>query len=273
MRSLRQNPLWQKARQTRSYQRALGRISGIFLAIALVALFDGLIAQMRVGNNELELLPGESITVSGPAALKNPLASDVRSIFTPKDAPLGFELEGFFTGYWFGSGMWRGKIIAREDAAPGKYELRISFKGASAANAQKYLLTVYGDAHAMRKASLSLLRRFFAINPFWLAACAGIIGVLCGAFTYFFGRRFVASLQTLGLSEIYAHNGAEIWCLAPQSLIPHHSNSRIVLNENGELYCEARVLNWQKGKLHLKLLDQDYAPENGFICLRHPAQD
>ncbi|MBD5539470.1 MAG: hypothetical protein HDQ94_05695, partial [Desulfovibrio sp.] len=178
-------------------------MSGILLAVALLGLFDGLLAEMRTGTSQLELLPGESLTLSGPAALKNPVSSDLVARVTPPDAPLRFTLEGFFTGYWFGNGMWRGEVMAEPDAAPGSYGLRITFRGAVGQAPQVYTLVIHEDATARREASLSFLRRWLDVNPFILAALCGGAGVALGAATYAFGRRHVRLLAALGCSEIY----------------------------------------------------------------------
>lgn len=273
MRALLQNPLWRQAAGERLRQRFLGRISGILLAIALAALFDGLLAQMRVGHQELDLLPGESITISGPVALRNPLASDIIASFAPEGAPLRFELDGFFTGYWFGSGMWRGRIEALPEADTGRYILRVSFRGASARNAQRYALNIYADASAMRAASLSFIRRYTGFNPFLLAAFAGCLGILLGSATYFFGRGYTRKLHALGLAQIYSRNESEavIHCLAPKELAPPAGSDRIVLAVDGRVVGKARVLSWQKGKLKLKILDGFVLPLDALVCLKHPS--
>lgn len=264
--------LWTKAAANRQRQKFLGRISGILLALALLTLFDGLIALMRQGPDELSFLPGQSMSISGPAALKNPLASDVSAVFTPADAPVGFRLEGFFTGYWFGSGMWRGALTAREDADPGTYGLRISFKGAPVASANKYVLKIYRDAAAMRAASFSLTRRWLDLNPFIIAIVAGLGGVAFGVATYIYGRAYARSLTELGLAQIYTVNAGNgsIWCAAPRHLAPSPGNARMVLDESGNPLGEARCEVWEKGKLRLKMLDEQSPPPGALVCLQPP---
>lgn len=272
MRALQENPLWQNARTNRKYQHILGTVSGIFLAVALFALFDGLLALMRKGTNELEFIPGQSLIISGPAALKNPVNSDVIARFTPEGAPLSFELEGFFSGYWFGNGMWRGKILADMTAEPGEYEARISFKGAPAQSAQMYRFLVFADHAAMRAASLSWIRRYSGINPFVLSAWAALAGVLCGMATYWFGRRFAQYLTRLGLCEVYSADAAtsSIWCLVSKRLAPQPGLARMILDADGNIFGEARSISWQKGKLKLSVLDEREIPHGALVCLRHP---
>ena len=267
--------LWQAAALARKRQHGLGLVSGILLAVALLGLFDGLIAEMRGGTNRLELLPGESLTLSGPAALKNPVSSDLVARFTPPDAPLRFSLEGFFTGYWFGNGMWRGEVTAGAEAAPGSYGLRITFRGAVGQAPQVYTLIVHADAAARREASLSFLRRWAGVNPFVLAALCGGAGVLLGGATYAFGRRHVRLLAGLGCSEVYrtglAGENCRLWCLAAKSLAPRPGTVRMVLDGEGRIIGEARVEQWRKGSLELTLLDAGPLPEGSLVCLRPPS--
>lgn len=270
MRAIQKHPLWAKAKIDRKRQKFLGYISGIFFAVALVALFDGLLAQMRTGNNELSLLPGEAITISGPAAIKNPVSGDVIIRFMPEDAPLVFNLEGFFTGYWFGSGMWRGKVEAFIDAPPGKYEMRVSFRGASAQNAQNYIFSVYENASAMRMASHSFIHRLFVVNPFILAAHAAGVALFFAIGTYYFGRKYDAALKILGLAQIWTSNGKEVTCLAPNSLSPKQGNIRMVLDSDAHIIGEAHAESWQKGKLRLQLTEAMQLPPGALICLHHP---
>lgn len=270
MRALLENPLWLQARFYRKYQRFFGYLSGFLLAVALISLFDGLLEQMRQGSYELDFLPGQAMTISGPVALKNPVNSDVIARFSPQDSPLRFDLEGFFTGYWFGNGMWRGQIIADKEAGPGAYDLSISFKGASAQRAQKYKLRVFADAAQMQAGSFSFIRRFTGVNPFILGAWAGGSGFFCGLVTYWFGRRYGASLTSLGLSEILSSepDTNSIWCLSPKNLAP--GLARMVLDRDGHVFGEARSVSWAKGRLRMTVMDERKIPPGSLVCLRHP---
>ena len=275
MRSRFDPRLWQAAALARKRQHALGLVSGILLAVALLGLVDGLLAEMRGGANVLELLPGESLTLSGPAALKNPVASDLVARFTPQDAPLRFTLEEFFTGYWFGNGMWRGEVMAAPGAAPGSYGLRVTFKGAPGQAPQAYTLVIHADAAGRREASLSFLRRWFDVPPFVLAALCGGAGVLLGGVTYVFGRRHVRLLAELGCSEVYragvAAGASRIWCLAAKAAAPRPGTVRMVLDGEGMVIGEARVEEWRKGSLVLTLLDGKELPGGSLVCLRPPS--
>ena len=268
MGAFEQDAPWRAAQGARRRQHVFGLVSGILFAIALAALLDGLIAQMRQGSGELEFLPGQVLTVSGPAVLKNPLASDLVARFTPAGAPFVFDLEGFYTGYWFGNGMWRGIIRALPEAESGAYALRISFRGASARTAQTYGLKLYADAAAMRAASLSVIRRYLDVNPFILAAFCGLAGIACGIATYFFGSQYAGRLAALGLAEIYAvdKKTGSICCLAPGGRAPAPGSGRQVLDSGGNVLGEARTLSWKKGRLWLEFAGADRLPAGALVC-------
>lgn len=275
MRSRFDPRLWRSAALARARQHSLGLISGLLLAVALMGLADGLFAEMRAGANQLELLPGEAMTISGPSALKNPVAGDITARFTPPDAPLRFSLEGFFTGYWFGNGMWRGEVRAAPEAAPGSYGLRVTFRGALGQAAQSYTLVVREDAAAQRAGSLSFLRRWFGVGPFLLAASCGGLGVLLGAATYAFGRRHARLLAGMGCSEIYRVDSSggtcRIWCLAAGGPAPRPGSVRMVLDSAGNGIGEARMEQLRKGSLELTLLDARTPPPGSLVCLRPPS--
>lgn len=246
----------------------MGLVSGVVLAVALLALVDGLQARMRTGNNELEFIPSQSMALSGPAALKNPLASDVRVRFTPESAPFQFVLEGFFTGYWFGSGMWRGELRCDDGASDGLYEFRLGFRGAGAQNVQKYELRVFADDRARQAASRSFLHRLFDLNPFILAVSCGALGVAGGLLTYFFGWQLAHSLRRLGLAEIYARHGDFILCLSPKAMAP--GTPCAVLDEDGSICGEALVDGWIKGKLRFLWPGDTPLPPHALVRLRRP---
>ena len=96
---------WKACLDVRVRQRVWGAVCALLLAFALLALVDGLQGMARNGSDVLELLPGDSVSLSGPLTIKNPVNNDLSARFTPPNSLLTYELEGFFSGYWFGNGM------------------------------------------------------------------------------------------------------------------------------------------------------------------------
>lgn len=272
MRDLASNALWPRLRRERKHQINFGRVSGLLLSVALLALFDGLLAEMLSGSNESRLLAGSSIVLSGPSALKNPVDSDLVARFNPPDSPLSFDMEGFFTGYWFGNGMWRGKITVPGDAPSGTYTLVVSFKGASAQSAQRYKLIVYETPEAAREDSRSLLRRALDINSFKLAAYAGAIGIAFGLVTWFFGRRYILGLLSLGLAQAYPAGNNAYFCFCPKKRAPTAGAASALYDEAGEFVGAARVGDWRKGKLEIRATGE-ISESASLLALLWPGRD
>ena len=100
--------IWKRYTRARHQQVLAGKTGAIFLCIALLLLVDGLVALMRTDTSRIDLLAGETASISGPLAVEAPVQGDVEARFIPGDTPLRFEVDGFFAGHWFGNGMWRG---------------------------------------------------------------------------------------------------------------------------------------------------------------------
>ena len=103
---------WQNCLQTRAKQRYWGALCALLLGFVMLGMLDGLQGLARSGADVIEVLPGGSVPISGPLTIKNPVNSDLKAQFTPETPALVYELEGFFSGYWFGNGMWRAAVRA-----------------------------------------------------------------------------------------------------------------------------------------------------------------
>ena len=121
------NPLpWrEQARRIARVRRWSGALAALLLCLAALTLVDGLVALMRAGSTRIELIAGQSESLSGPVSSKNPVPEDLRLRLTPETAPVEFRLEGFFPSYWFGNGMWRGVVSTPPGATPGRYGLTV----------------------------------------------------------------------------------------------------------------------------------------------------
>ncbi|MBR4741939.1 MAG: hypothetical protein IK079_03480, partial [Desulfovibrio sp.] len=139
---------WQKRR---AKILGLGKLSAILFLFSFLALLDGVQMLLRSSANELTLLAGGSTGISGPCPFQNPVKSDLVLRFDPANAPLQFQLEGFFAGYLMGNGMWRGELCALE-GAEGKYRLRVAFKGMEESG-QEFFVHIYANADSFAAAS------------------------------------------------------------------------------------------------------------------------
>lgn len=264
------NPFWQKCIFLRKFQLLFGRITSVLFILAFLSLTDGLISLFRTGSNELVLVTGQSLNISGPTPLKNPLNSDLKARFEPADNYLKFSIEGFYSGYWFGNAMWRGKISALPDT-PGKtYNLKISFIGAPASSVQQFMIRIFENQKAIQKASLSVIKRLFDINPFILASILGSLGLAFAAITYYYGLKYIKILLKTGLAEILNYNSDNNNFLCNSPVAIPKGNVRMILDKSGNVIGEARIVKWNKGKLHLISLDGTPPPRGSYVCLKPP---
>lgn len=261
MMELADTPDWEACLGVRARQRFWGAICALLLAFALLALVDGLQGLARSGSDVIELLPGDSMPLSGPLTIKNPVNSDLRASFTPPNSLLSYELEGFFSGYWFGNGMWRGRVRADASVAPGRYELHIAFRGAPASASQRYAVVVHADSAAMRAAAPSFLQRVAGHNPFVLAAWVGGLALLTGLVPLYLGCRHIRLLASLGCGEVVrvrcetaAEAGEQtcrIWCQLYGLRAPARGTACSVYDGQGRYLCNARVAEARNGSLEL----------------------
>lgn len=264
--------LWQASRKTRSRQRVFGWFSAFLLAVALIGLIDGLLAQMRTGSDFLELLPGDAVVLSGPLPLKNPVTGDLQAQFLPDTAPLHFQLDEFFAGYWFGNGMWRGTVAAEPLAEQGSYALRVRFRGAAPSTVQRFNVRVWEDKAARRAGSASFIHRFTGWNPFALAASCGIMALLCGLCVYGLGRRYARLLAALGCGEVFRlrmeDGGCRLWCLLHGLKAPAAGQACTVLDAQGNALGTAIVDVQRKGVLELLMREPEGVLPGSAVCLR-----
>lgn len=258
---------WYCLRKLRMRQKLFGNIAAVFFAIAIAAMADGLIAGMRAGSTRLEMLPGEQLAISGPAAVKNPLPSDVIARFTPEDCPLQFQLEGFFTGYWFGSGMWRGTVSAIGEPEHCICRLAVSFRGMPAKSTQHYEINIFENSTEMQQASLSILRSFTGLAPFALATGCAIVGMVLGILTYVHGRIYVKGLLLRGIASVYgtALDGVSFLCISAKESFVTGENFYPVFDEAGSKIGDARAIDWNKGKWRLAMRDASLPPVGSLV--------
>ena len=253
---------WRDCRQLRAFQGRWGGVCALLLGLALLCVLDGLQSLRRTERDLLELLPGGSAAVSGPAGLRNPRREDVIAAFDPDAPQLTFAFDRFFTGYLMGGGMWRGQVLAAGDALPGRYRLRVRFRGAPARAAQTFPVIVHADKAARDAASTSYLRRLCGQAPFPLAGTACALGLAAGLAVYAAGRRRQRVLASLGLGEVAAvfrdtAGAPHLRCLTLGCRPPAEGSVCPVLDAGGAFLGEAVAGNARGGML-------DLVPRGGF---------
>ncbi|MDR2574331.1 MAG: hypothetical protein LBC94_08355 [Desulfovibrio sp.] len=234
-----------------------GRISAVFIAAALFCLADGLYAVIRMGSDVLELLPGQTLMVSGPSPLKNPQDGDITAQFSPSDDGLFFATEAYFASYWLGSAMWRGAVRADIAVRPGNRELTIRFRGIPARGAQKFTVVVWENEEAQRAGDPSIIRRNTGVGPEWPGLACGVGGLLLGALTFLWGRRYIGVLSGIGCSEIFrvavAGEECRIFCLANGLPVPREGSACRVFTPAGQELEGAVMQKAAKGILEFSI--------------------
>ncbi len=175
----------------------------VFFLAGFAAVADGLVAEMRMGINRLDVLPGTETPVSGPIPTKNARHADFYVQGNAPDGQVRLVLDDFFASYWFGSGMWRGRFVVGDTPGIGDYPFVVEFKNAPPRSAQTFYVVVWSDAAALRAGSFSFVYRESGLRPFVVAPVMGGMGLLLGILNFLLGRYWTGRLRAVGCGEVY----------------------------------------------------------------------
>lgn len=185
------------------WQKILGWLTTVVLLAGFAVLVDGLVAEMQRGPNRIDALPASVTPLSGPIPVKK---AELEDFFVQGNSPDGqvrLELDSFFASYWFGSGMWRGRLVVGDNPGIGEYPFIVEFRDAPPTAAQQYRVVVWQDAEAMREGSFSYVLRETGQEPFRTAAVLLGTGLLAMLLNFLLGRRWQHLLRRQGCGEIY----------------------------------------------------------------------
>lgn len=166
-------------------------------------LVDGLLAEMRRGPNRLDATPNSETALSGPIPVKKAELSDFYVQGDSPDGQVALVLDDFFASYWFGSGMWRGRLVVGDNPGLGEYPFTISFKDAPPRSAQQYRVMIWPDAAALRAGSESWVMSKLNWNPFGLAAIVIPCALVLSLINFLLGRQWVRTLTAQGCGEVF----------------------------------------------------------------------
>lgn len=179
-----------------------GKVCTVFSLLLLLSVLDGLVALFRHPPNLLEVLPGESRDISGYLRTET---SDLSSLlFESGSELLTVSFMEVGKGYWLGGNTWRGQVSVDGSSPPGDMSVTIRQAGdPSGKPLMVYLVRVYRDVEAMRKAAKSLVRRYANLSP-WMLLAAMVPLVLLGLLAnYALASRRDQLLAECGRAEIY----------------------------------------------------------------------
>src|SRR3989339_839274 len=188
--------------QVTRWRDLASKIAAAFCVIALLVLVDGLLVHFREPANPVKVLPGASLEINGELTDEARQVEDLT--FTSDSAQLTVAFEALHKGYFMGGDMWRGRLIVGPDIAPGEYSLSVIPKrAASSRKAPAFRIIVFPEALSLRKNSASVVRRWFGVSAFAVAAgCLPGILLAFGAVYLLSGKR-EALLAAGGQAEIY----------------------------------------------------------------------
>lgn len=179
-----------------------GKAGAAFCVIALLALADGLLVHFREPANLVKVLPGASIQINGELTDEAHRVEELTYLSSSEQFQVSFE--AIHKGYFLGGDMWRGKLLVGPGISPGEYRLAVMPKRSSSPRAAPaFRILVYPDALSLQKSSTSLIRRFFGISAFVVAAgcLPGIL--LAFGMVYYLSARREALLAQGGQAEVY----------------------------------------------------------------------
>lgn len=188
--------------QVNRWRDLASKIGAAFCIIALLALVDGLLVHFREPANVVKVLPGTNVEVNGE------LTDEAHSIqeltYTSSSGQLSVTFAAIHKGYFLGGDMWRGQLIVGPQIPPGEYSLSVLPKRTvSPRKAPAFRIIVFPDALSLQKSSTSLIRRWFGISAFVVAAgCLPGILLAFGAVFLLSGKR-EALLAAGGKAEVY----------------------------------------------------------------------
>lgn len=219
-----------------SRSRLLGRVSAVIFLIAAFCVLDGLQTLVRHEFNSIDLIPGETILVSGM------MPADARShedlvVEIEGDPGLAFTPLEVYKGFWMGGLMWRAELSASPSIRPGtavvtvvdivKPEVgkddsyddrdRSLLFGGRQNPALVHTVTVYATEAERRQADDSLVRRATGVQPFAVAAACALLGI---AFGFANLRVFSRAERELAPHGFFVIHGVKDMSLAEKHALP-----------------------------------------------------
>lgn len=191
------------SRKAYSIYKLSGWVAMLVFLAGFAILVDGLVAEMRRGPNRLDVTANSETALSGPIPVKKAELEDFHVQGDSPDGQVKLVLDDFFASYWFGSGMWRGRLVVGDNPGLGEYPFVIEFKDAPVRSAQQYKVVVWPTIAALRSGSESWVMRELDWNPFGLAAIVIPAALFLGLINFLLGRHWAHSLAANGYGEVF----------------------------------------------------------------------
>ena len=214
-------PSLAEARALLARSRLLGRVSAFIFLLAALAVVDALQTLVRHEFNTIDLVPGETVLVSGmlPAGISKyedlviEIQGDPNISFTPLET---------YKGFWMGGHMWRAELSAAKDALPGQAVVtvvdiiapetdsknfddrdRAILFGGQQNPALVFGITVWPSESARQAGDISVFRRITGFPAFGVAAFAVFVALLAGLANWRFFCKAETALAAHGVFFIH----------------------------------------------------------------------
>lgn len=288
-----------------SRSRFLGRISAFVFLLAAFSVFDGLQTLIRHEFNRIDLLPGETVFVSGmlPADAKSHEDLVVKMEGTPG---LTFTPIETYKGFWMGGHMWRAELSAVSHMKPGKATVtivdiinpepesgegkdsrdRAVLYGGQQNPALVHGVTIWASESERRGANHSFLLRLFSVQPFMLAAVCAALAIAVGIGNW---RVFVFAEKALAVHEVFVVHGVKQMAVAARQALPgqhvsatsgirvtffhlgKHFNigePMVLLDRQWQEQGRGQILDIEKSKANALFADGTPFPRYGWLVTR-----
>jgi hypothetical protein len=155
--------------QNRRWRSRVGLAGALFGLVFLLSAIDGLSVHFREQGLVIHALADEAVKLSGP--LRQELSDPNELTFVSDSNEVAIKFEEIYRDYWLGGLKWRGRLVVDRNAAPGDYRISVFRKFAGDQRPfSSYLVKVYPDAAALRRASKSLLESRLGVSPWVIFA-------------------------------------------------------------------------------------------------------
>jgi hypothetical protein len=188
--------------QINHWRDLASKIGAAFCVIALLVLVDGLLVHFREPASLVKTLPGAHIEINGE--LTDEAHSVQELTFVSNSDQLTVTFLAIHKGYFLGGDMWRGQLLVGPHISPGEYSLSVMpQRTTSPRKAPAFRILVFADAVSLQKSSTSVIRRWFGISAFKVAA--GCLPGILLAFSavYLLSGKREALLAATGQAEVY----------------------------------------------------------------------
>lgn len=233
----------------------LGKLCLIAGLLAFSAVSDILVSSYRKPANSLDVVTGSTVDINGRLYGSAKSVSDLQYSITSSDLKLEFD-KNLYSGFWFGEGMWRGKVVAAGTIQSGSHTIRIRYpdiKDIKPKDLEKfnklssYTINVHEDTKALHAGSYSVFTRLSGLSPWVVFGVFFPLILIGGALNYRISGILEKIMVKNGQAEIYRISRVEKGFEVYFGLGKKHGlgNGDVIdlLDDNGEYIARIAVEN------------------------------